>query len=75
MTVGYVYSLGQKCVAEGFGMMMVRNNVCDMRQPTEHLLQIIYLGEGVLANELLAKTHGHEVGWMWVAFGFGMVCL
>lgn len=24
MTVGYAYSLGQKCVAEGFGMMLVR---------------------------------------------------
>ncbi|KAL6785021.1 hypothetical protein ACKKBG_A02105 [Auxenochlorella protothecoides x Auxenochlorella symbiontica] len=32
----------------------------------------IYIGESILANELLAKTKGNRMGWGFVAFGFGM---
>eukprot|EP01025_Chloroclados_australasicus_P035205 TRINITY_DN3591_c0_g1_i1.p1 TRINITY_DN3591_c0_g1~~TRINITY_DN3591_c0_g1_i1.p1 ORF type:complete len:500 (-),score=39.15 TRINITY_DN3591_c0_g1_i1:457-1869(-) len=32
----------------------------------------IYLGEAILANEILPGTKGHELGFGWVAFGFGM---
>jgi glycerol uptake facilitator protein len=30
----------------------------------------IYFGECILANELLPKTKGHEMGFGWVALGF-----
>eukprot|EP01026_Neomeris_dumetosa_P013345 TRINITY_DN14671_c0_g1_i12.p1 TRINITY_DN14671_c0_g1~~TRINITY_DN14671_c0_g1_i12.p1 ORF type:complete len:477 (-),score=44.35 TRINITY_DN14671_c0_g1_i12:671-2101(-) len=30
----------------------------------------IYLGEAILANEILPGTKGHELGFGWVAFGF-----
>lgn len=33
---------------------------------------VIYIGEACLANELLPNTKGHEMGWLSVAFGFGM---
>ncbi|CAL5225947.1 g8745 [Coccomyxa viridis] len=42
---------------------------------------MIFLGEGTLANELLNKTKGHNMGFGWVAFGFGyaffvaLICL
>eukprot|EP01024_Parvocaulis_polyphysoides_P043023 TRINITY_DN39287_c1_g2_i1.p1 TRINITY_DN39287_c1_g2~~TRINITY_DN39287_c1_g2_i1.p1 ORF type:complete len:458 (-),score=65.63 TRINITY_DN39287_c1_g2_i1:877-2250(-) len=32
----------------------------------------IFLGESILANEILPGTKGHELGFGWVAFGFGM---
>eukprot|EP01023_Acetabularia_acetabulum_P008001 TRINITY_DN13489_c0_g2_i1.p1 TRINITY_DN13489_c0_g2~~TRINITY_DN13489_c0_g2_i1.p1 ORF type:complete len:459 (-),score=72.38 TRINITY_DN13489_c0_g2_i1:175-1551(-) len=32
----------------------------------------IYLGETIIANEILPGTKGHELGFGWVAFGFGM---
>lgn len=33
---------------------------------------IIYLGESIIANELLAKTKGRAMGWGFVALGFGL---
>lgn len=33
---------------------------------------VIYLGEAIIANELLAKTKGARMGWLAVAFGFGL---
>ncbi|KAK9817882.1 hypothetical protein WJX72_003653 [[Myrmecia] bisecta] len=33
---------------------------------------IIFLGESVLANEVLAGTKGRGLGYGWVSFGFGM---
>ena len=32
----------------------------------------IYLGESIIANELLAATKGRAMGWGFVAFGFGL---
>ena len=32
----------------------------------------IYLGESIIANELLPKTKGRAMGWGFVALGFGM---
>lgn len=33
---------------------------------------VIYLGESIIANELLPKTKGSRMGWLGVAFGFGL---
>jgi hypothetical protein len=32
----------------------------------------IYLGESIIANELLPKTKGTRMGWLAVSFGFGL---
>lgn len=32
----------------------------------------IYLGESIIANELLCKTKGRSMGWGFVALGFGL---
>ena len=31
----------------------------------------IYLGESIIANEVLSATKGRAMGWGWVALGFG----
>ncbi|KAI3431548.1 hypothetical protein D9Q98_004597 [Chlorella vulgaris] len=33
---------------------------------------VIYLGESIIANELLSKTKGARMGWLAVALGFGL---
>ncbi|KAL4421889.1 hypothetical protein ABPG77_003691 [Micractinium sp. CCAP 211/92] len=33
---------------------------------------VIYLGLSIIANELLPKTKGSRMGWLGVAFGFGL---
>lgn len=33
---------------------------------------LIFLGESVLANELLSKTKGSGMGFGWISFGFGL---
>jgi len=38
----------------------------------------IYLGESIIANELLCRTKGRSMGWGMVALGFGLsfgVCI
>lgn len=64
---------GVCCVYQKPNFQMWANHSRQSNTSWMNHTQIIYLGESVLANELLAKTHGHEVGWVWVALGFGMV--
>ena len=34
----------------------------------------MFLLESVLANKLLPKTKGHDIGFGWIALGVGLAC-